>query len=144
MENFVCALMDQHCAFNRLIGLTMVSAEGGQAQCRISYRPELMGDESVPAIHGGVISALADTAGGAALWSTVGSTARVATVDLRVDYLAPAGRADLLAEAFVSHRTQSLGFVDVSVTSAGAEVARARAVYCIRRPSEGGLQSGET
>ena len=40
---------------------------------------------AIPALHGGVVSMLLDTAGGAAVWSKVDLTGQVSTVDLRVD-----------------------------------------------------------
>ena len=68
----------------------------------IPGRPELTGDPFRPALHGGVLSSLADTVGGLAVFTLVGRTRVASTVDLRVDYLRP-GRvdADLYARAKV-------------------------------------------
>ena len=46
-----------------------------------------------PALHGGVVSTLIDTAGGVAAWSALGAAgdAVVSTVDLTVDFPEPAG-----------------------------------------------------
>jgi uncharacterized protein (TIGR00369 family) len=57
----------------------------------LPVRPEFVGDPRRPALHGGVLSALIDTAGGVAAWSALGTGGSVSTVDLRVDYLQPAG-----------------------------------------------------
>jgi uncharacterized protein (TIGR00369 family) len=88
--------------FNLFLGLKVVRYEKGECTLRIPWRDELVGDASRPAIHGGVISMLADTCGGAACFSMLDNPAdRVSTVDLRVDYLRPGPRADLLCDAHV-------------------------------------------
>ena len=51
------------------------------------YRPAWIGDPHRPAIHGGLVSTLADTAGGMAVISSELQFPKLSTVDLRIDYL---------------------------------------------------------
>ncbi|MFB6074151.1 MAG: PaaI family thioesterase [Haloarculaceae archaeon] len=77
--------------------------------------------------HGGVTYSLADTVGGAAVISRTEAVSP--TVDMRMDYLAPA-TADLRAEADVRRLGGSVAVVDVDVHDAdGHHVAAARGVY---------------
>ncbi len=89
-------------AFNRLVGLRVTDISPGRCRCTVPFRDELVGDPFRPALHGGVASWLADTAGGLAVFAAIGTLdARVSTIDLRVDYYAPAELRDLHADAEV-------------------------------------------
>jgi uncharacterized protein (TIGR00369 family) len=81
--------------FNRVLGIRIAELTRGRAVFSVPFRDELVGDPTRPALHGGVISAVADTCGGCAVWSAVGEGDRVSTIDLRVDYLRP-GRLEEL------------------------------------------------
>ncbi|HLT26622.1 MAG TPA: hypothetical protein VK047_07995, partial [Zeimonas sp.] len=61
--------MEQHIPFNKLLGLRVDLLRKGECVLRIPWTDHLIGDSKRPAVHGGVISTLADTAGGAACFS---------------------------------------------------------------------------
>lgn len=92
--------METQIPFNAYLGMKVTLLEDGEAEMMVPGRPELTGDPFRPALHGGVVSALADTVGGLAVFSRVGHTHVASTVDLRVDYLRPgAVQVDLYARA---------------------------------------------
>lgn len=92
--------MEEHIPFNKLLGVRVELLRQGECVLRIPWMDALIGDASRPAVHGGVISTLADTAGGAACFSMLSNPKdRVSTVDLRVDYLRPGPSMDLLCYA---------------------------------------------
>jgi uncharacterized protein (TIGR00369 family) len=131
-------IMETHIPFNQFLGIRVAKVDKGQVRMEIGYRPELIGDSSRGAIHGGVLSTLADTAGGAAVWSAVEDVrARVQTIDLRVDYLRP-GKAELIvAEAAVVRIGRRVGVVDVRMFHPSAPedtIATAKGVYNIGVP----------
>jgi uncharacterized protein (TIGR00369 family) len=77
--------------------------------------------------HGGVIAAMCDIAAHAAVAVRLGDFAP--TIDLRVDYLAPA-RGDLVATGKLLRLGRSIGRSDVEITdSSGKLVAVGRAVF---------------
>ncbi len=122
--------------FNRYLGMTLESIADGKARVRLPYKPELVGDPMRPALHGGVISTLLDTTGGAALWSALSMGDRISTVDLRVDYLRPGRLDELLAEGVVRRVGNRMGVVAIRCFHPSSEddsVAEAMAVYNIRR-----------
>lgn len=124
--------------FNRLLGIKIESIEDVQCVMRVPFKPELIGNPTIPAIHGGVLSALADTAGGLAVLTRLEELAGVSTIDLRIDYLRPAGEADLVcvAEAIrVGHR---VGVTKMRIFQEDGDVtiAECRGVYNIRRRTE--------
>jgi uncharacterized protein (TIGR00369 family) len=130
----VLRLMEEHSAFNRLLGIRGESWEPGHVKMLLPVREDFVGDPHRPALHGGVVSTLVDTAGGAAAWSALAAGESVSTVDLRVDYLEPAGLGGpLLAEAHLLRKGNRVCHVRVSVTQDGRLVAEGSAVYNIHR-----------
>lgn len=131
-------LMEEESPFNRLLGFRGESAGQGRCVLRLPVRPEFVGDPRRPALHGGVISALIDTAGGLAAWTELQESESLSTVDLCVDYLEPAGLdGDLRAEAHLVRKGNRVCHVKIAVTQNGKLVADGRGVYNIhRRPAE--------
>src|SRR4029450_8438004 len=118
------ALMEDQVPFNRFLGLKGESIASGRAVLVLPVRPEFVGDPRRPALHGGVLSSLIDTAGGLAAWSALGAGESVSTVDLRVDYLEPAGLGEpLRAEAELVRKGNRVCHVRVAVTHGTTLVA---------------------
>src|SRR5260221_12499699 len=95
MLDLVRRFMAEQIPFNSYLGLQVDLLEASRAVLSLPFRREFIGDPFRPALHGGVISTLIDTCGGAAVWTTVSPTDRISTIDLPVDYLRP-GRPELL------------------------------------------------
>jgi uncharacterized protein (TIGR00369 family) len=131
-------IMEERVPFNRMLGIRGESAQAGRCVLTIPVRPEHTGDARRPALHGGVISSLIDTAGGVAAWSGLPPGHAVSTVDLRVDYLEPGSvHGTLRAEAELVRRGNRVCHVRVSVTQGGVLVAEGRGVYSIHRRTDG-------
>ena len=127
--------------FNKFLGVRVVTLEPGRVELEIPWRDELIGDPVKPAIHGGVISTLADTAGGLAVWGSLDNpVARVSTIDLRIDYLRPGRSEALFAEAVAVRVGRTVGVADVrlfhasNVSPRDALVATGKGVYAVKVP----------
>lgn len=132
-------VMEQLIPFNRFLGIEAEVLEEGAARLRLRVRGEFVGDPLRPALHGGLISTLVDTSGGAALWTTLGPLDRISTVDMRVDYLRPARLQDLVAHGTVLRVGNRVGVAAVRVYHPDAEadtIAEGKAVFNIRRESD--------
>jgi uncharacterized protein (TIGR00369 family) len=131
-------VMEELIPFNKVLGLRLVEVDRGRVRVEIPFRPELIGDPLRQAMHGGVISALADAAGGAAVWSSVDDArARVSTIDMRVDYLRPGKQETLACEGSVVRLGKRVGVTDMRLfhPSAPAEtIATGKGVYNIAVP----------
>ena len=122
--------------FNVLLGLRLEHVERGRVEGILRFREEFIGDPTRPALHGGVLSMMADAVGGAAVWTLVEEGSRVATIDLRVDYLRPGRPEDLCARAQVARVGNRVGVSRVWLGQPGeddAAVAEATGVYTIKR-----------
>jgi len=130
----VVRMMGEHSPFNRLLGIQVESAGDGRAVLGLPVRDEFVGDPRRPSLHGGVISSLIDTAGGAAAWSALAAGESVSTVDLMVDYLEPGRLAGpLRAEAELIRKGNRVCHVRVRVTQDEVLVAEGRGIYNIHR-----------
>jgi uncharacterized protein (TIGR00369 family) len=130
-------VMEELIPFNRFLGVKLTAMRKGFARLEIPFRDELVGDPMRPALHGGVLSALGDAAGGAAVWAGIeDDNARISTIDLRIDYLRPARLTTLVAEATVVRVGNRVGVADVRIFNADEDdvadtVATVKAVYNI-------------
>ena len=134
----IMRMMERDVPFNRLLGIRGESAGEGRCVLLLPVRAEFVGDPRRPALHGGVISALIDTAGGLAAWSALEEGETVSTVDLTVDYLEP-GRlgGELRAAAELLRKGNRVCHVRIRVTQEDTVVAEGRGVYNIHRKRPG-------
>ena len=96
----------------RAVGMTLERIGDGMAVITMPYDPRLIGDPSTGVIHGGAVSTLMDTCGGAAVMSHPSSPGGTATIDLRIDYMrAATPERTLTAKATCYHITRSVAFV---------------------------------
>ncbi len=103
-------------------------ADKGIVKVRLPIRQEFCRMPDRPELHGGIIAALADITGHAAIASQLFHS--VATIDMRVDYLRLAGGAELIAIGTVIKVGRTIGVVDVQIKDDNEKlVAISRASY---------------
>ena len=125
-----------HSPYMRFLGLQLVRAEKGVVEIRLPFRDEFLRDDGSDWLHGGVVSALIDIVGDYAVITEVG--VGVHTIDLRVDYLRPARRGDLVGVGRTLRVGRTVSVADVEVRDAGGEiVAVGRGVYASPRDRGG-------
>ena len=105
-----------------LIGATMDVVEPGRVQISLPFRPELSQQHGF--FHAGVISTIADSAGGYAGFTLFPAEAGVLTVEFKINLLAAADgeRAVALGEVIRSGRTLTVCRLDAFVEKQGRRV----------------------
>lgn len=118
-------------AFNRYCRLRVTRWDPDGVEIVLPYTETLSAHEGL--FHGGVVSALIDTAGAGAVIAghdfTKGS--RLSTVSMSVQYLAPAEGREAVAYARCVRRGGRLHFADVEVLTDGRICARGQLVVTI-------------
>jgi uncharacterized protein (TIGR00369 family) len=97
---------------NRELGLRVVEVGVEDATMLLPYSEKLVGNPETGVLHGGVVTTLIDGTCGISVFMKLGRMARIATLDLRIDYLHPATPGkDLLARAECYKLTREVAFV---------------------------------
>lgn len=113
-----------HSPFMRFLGLEVLRRDKGVVEIRLPFREEFIRGDGSDWLHGGIVSALADIAGDYAVITETGGG--VPTIDLRVDYLRPARRGDLVAVGGTLRVGRTVSVADVEIRDAHARRGRSR------------------
>lgn len=117
--------------------MTVEEIGDGLAVISMPYNEQLVGDIKTGVIHGGAVSALMDTCGGAAVVCHPDAPGGTATIDLRIDYMRAAKPGDrITARAECHHITRNVAFVRAVAMDGDPEhpVAMATGAFTVERP----------
>jgi uncharacterized protein (TIGR00369 family) len=135
-------VMEEHISFNKHLGLKVESFDPAAPKLRFDMRPELVGNPSRQILHGGVISATLDVAGGFAIMLqiaaerdqpiTANAFPNMGTIDLRVDYLRPGRGKHFIASARVVRKGSRIAVVHMELhNDTGELIATGGGAYVI-------------
>ena len=114
----------------RFFGFRLMIAEPGRVLLRFRVQQHHLQVHRV--VHGGVMATLADTAGGLATYMSVAPGTRVATVEMKINFLEPIERGTVTADARVIRCGRNFSVVDCDVRdSAGRLAGKALMTFAI-------------
>ena len=115
-------------------GMQITAVAPGRGTMTMPARPDWVGDPARQVLHPGALTVLADSACGLAVGAALPKHVPFATLDLRMDYLRPAGPGhDLQCEAHCYRLTRSVAFVRAEVWQADRDqpIATAQATFML-------------
>ncbi len=133
-------VMEHHIAFNKYLGLKVESFDAEAPKLGFDMRPELVGNPMRQILHGGVISAVLDVAGGFAIMLSIASDREITpssfpnmgTIDLRVDYLRPGRGKHFTATARIVRKGSRIAVTHMELhNDAGELIATGGAAYVV-------------
>jgi len=84
---------------HKFLGVELLEIKQGYAKVKVPFREEVIGDFRRRRWHGGIIATIMDSVGGIAGGTYFTSiNDKMATIDLRVDYLKPAEASAIIVE----------------------------------------------
>jgi uncharacterized protein (TIGR00369 family) len=95
-------------------GFALILAEHGKVALRMRVNENHLQVHGV--VHGGVLAALADTAGGLATYMACPPGTRVATIEMKINYLEAVEGGSVTAEAIVVRIGRHVAVVDCDIT----------------------------
>jgi uncharacterized protein (TIGR00369 family) len=112
MMESINAFMSDSVPHSHELGLSVVDLGPSEATMRLPYSEKLVGNPETGVLHGGAVTTLIDATCGISVFMKMGRLARIATLDLRIDYLHPASPGkELLAHAECYKLTRAVAFV---------------------------------
>jgi len=119
------------------MGIEVLEVRSGEATVLLRHREHL--HNSLGLVQGGIFAVVADVAGGVALYTVLPDPLEVAipTIEFKLNFLRPAGSADLIARGRLVHRGRQVAVCQVDVTDrSGRHLATGLFTYMVRPKEE--------
>ena len=128
---------------NQALGLEVKEFERGQITMHLPYDERLVGNPDTGILHGGCITSLVDGTCGGAVIVALKEPRRIATIDLRMDYVRPGKRgSDIFCSAKCYKVTRHVAFVRATAHDGDIDdpVATASGTFVIFREGSPGAR----
>jgi len=116
------------------LGIRTVEAGAGRMVAEVDVRDELL--NPFGALHGAVISALADHVLGAVVYTVVERGYWAATTEFKLNFLAPVRTGTVRAEATIISMSRRTAVVRIDIENEGRAVAAAQGTVTIVPPRQ--------
>ncbi len=116
--------------FWNLLGMEILDIKKGWAKIRLPFADKLTNPLGIA--HGGAVFSPADSAIGLALIGMVEKGETIITVEMKINYLKPFSKGEIIAEAKIVHKGSHVAVGEVNVKNGQKElVAKGVATYMI-------------
>ena len=119
-----------HLELARVLGLRGLTI--GDGRCVWATTVDDVHRNPFGVVHGGVLFTLVDYAMGGALTSVLERGQRCTTLEIKINYVAPATEGEVLAEAWVVSRGGRIAVLEAKVTAADVLLAVATGTFYIQ------------
>ena len=96
---FLKHTIEESIPIHKFLGLKLLKLEKGFVRVSVPFRDEVVGDVRRKRWHGGIIATVMDSVGGITGWTHFTTMEdKLATIDLRIDYLKGAEPSEIIVE----------------------------------------------
>jgi len=117
--------------FGELIGLTFSKSEKGYSECVLEVKEKLLNPHKV--VHGGVISTMAGTGMGGALYPYLDEHELCAAIEIKTVYFIAVASGILTCKTKLIHKSKRIATLESEIEADGCLVAKAIGTYSIFR-----------
>ncbi len=117
--------------FAKLVGLKFSRSADGIPQCILEIDNRVLNVNGT--VHGGALHTLIDVSMGWFLFDQLRKDERIATVEVKINYLAAVSSGVLVATAKLIHRSKRLAVLESQVDCGGQLIAKAMGTFYISR-----------
>lgn len=122
--------------FAKLVGLKFSRSANGIPQCILEIDGRVLNVNGT--VHGGALHTLIDVSMGWFLFDHLRKDERIATVEVKINYLAGVSSGVLVATANLVHRGKRLAVLESQVDCGGQLIAKAMGTFFISRTRRAG------
>lgn len=142
-DDFVKKMIEEVIPIHKFLGLELLHIEKDYVKVRVPFRPEVVGDIRSNRWHGGIITTVMDSVGGIVGGTHLSSIKdKMATIDMRVDFLSPAFGKAIIVEGRTLRMGSRIFVADMKCFLEGdasqVAVAEGRGVYNFIRLNQKG------
>jgi uncharacterized protein (TIGR00369 family) len=128
----ITKIVEEHIPIHKLLGLQLLEIRAGYAKVRVPFSEVVVGDVVRRRWHGGILATIMDSVGsltGAAYFTSTND--KMATIDMRVDYLKGAEAAPIIVEGTIIRLGRRILVTRMSVWDEAQEnlLAEGKGVY---------------
>ncbi|MEL7342173.1 MAG: PaaI family thioesterase [Bacteroidota bacterium] len=138
-KEIAAQLLEEMIPVHRFLGVKLLDIKDGYCKLLFPFREELLGNFLTRRWHGGIIATAMDSVGGAAAMTTLTSAEdKLATIDMRVDYLRGTSEVDLVVEGFLVRNGNRIIATSMKAWQEDEQklVAEARGMYSVYRQKQ--------
>ena len=122
--------------FARLVGLQFSRGADGAPQCSLDIDERVLNVNGT--VHGGAIHTLIDVSMGWFLFDQLREDERIATVEVKINYLAAVSSGVFVARAKLIHRSRRLAVLESQVECGGQLIAKAMGTFYVSKMRRAG------
>jgi len=116
--------------FWKLLGMEVVDVKKGWAKVKLPFEKKISQADGIA--HGGSIFSTADSAVAMALLGLVSKEETMVTIEMKINYIKPVSKGEIIAEAKIIHKGSKTAIGDIDVRNSKDEViAKCTATYMI-------------
>lgn len=119
---------------HKFLCLKVLELKDGYVKVSVPYRKEVVGDIRLNRWHGGIIATIMDSVGGITGWTHFTSNQdKLATIDIRVDYLKGAGPSTIIVTGEIVRLGNRILVTKMKAYQDDVLISEGKAVYSFIR-----------